>query len=366
MKLNLAALLSIIVFAATLTGAHFSHAAEGFQLRYGMAGSLGAEMFLPPEQTGPAVGLVETWSDIKKVTGNDGNTLTRIVPGGIVPLPAPTPSSFFPTYGPSIVNIDASGTQAQTNFVLRYITPGFYGGGRVALGFTIPYATKSQSFAAVGLTPSLNWNAAVPGATRAAVGAQFDSGYQSSLASQAASESGRVSNIGDAEFQMGWLYGQGKLRVLASASLVAPTGKYDSAPGPDIGFGNYYTLRPAVQVVYFSTEKIAIAGKLTVGLNSRNKDNDLRSGNWVGLEAAAGYFTSLGPVGVQVIRVQQYQDDSNNPWGANRLRSTSAGVFFITRIPVLEASLTGQFMKTIDSRNAKHGSYTQLRLIKWF
>ena len=40
--------------------------------------------------------------------------------------------------------------------------------------------------------------------------------------------------------------------------------------------------------------------------------------------------------------VRQVQDDTGNPWGASRLSSPNAGVFFTTKIPVVDAALTVQ------------------------
>jgi hypothetical protein len=77
--------------------------------------------------------------------------------------------------------------------------------------------------------------------------------------------------------------------VLSGASLVLPTGKYSATTGPDIGVGNFTTLHPTIQVAYLPTPDIGIATKLSLGLNTRNRDNDLRSGNWVGLVLAAVY-----------------------------------------------------------------------------
>lgn len=77
-------------------------------------------------------------------------------------------------------------------------------------------------------------------------------------------------------------------------------------------------------------------------------------------------MTPIGVIGVHGVHVQQYQDDSNNPFGPSRLRSTNAGVFLTTLIPGLDAALTVQYMTTTASRNAKHGDFTQVRLIKVF
>ena len=64
--------------------------------------------------------------------------------------------------------------------------------------------------------------------------------------------------------------------------------------------------------------------------------------------------------------VQQTQADSNNSFGASKLMSTNVGAFFTTKVPVVDAILTLQYMATVDSRNARAGSYSQARLIKLF
>lgn len=341
-------------------------AAEDFQVRYNIAGSLGGEVFAPPDQAGLAVGAAMTFIDIDKVTGDDGNRLKRVVPGGTVPLPPPTPGALYPTYGANVAEVDARGKLRLYNLGFGYVTTERYGGGRLVLGANVPYGVKTQTFGVIATTPALQWNPAVPAATQAVVQAQFNASYQAGLAAQAAAQGGEVSGIGDVELQGGWLYVADRLRVLAGASLVLPTGRYSPSSGPDIGFGNFYTLRPAVQVGYLFTPDLAGAAKVTLGLNTKNRDNDLRSGNWVGLEGALAYKTAIGAIGIHTVLVRQVQDDRGNAWGDSRLSSSNAGLFFTTKVPGLDAAVTAQVMKTFDSRNAKSGSFTQLRVIKVF
>ncbi|WP_326542525.1 transporter [Pseudorhodoferax sp.] len=352
--------------AVLAAGCASAQAAEDFQLRYNLAGSLGGEIFAPPDLEGLAGGIALTRVDIRKVTGDDGHRLTQTVPGGTVPLPAPTPSALYPSYGPTTGRIDARGSLLQWNLALAWLSQARYGGGRLALAVNLPYATKKQGFGADAATPALNWHPAVPAATQAAVQAQFGAQFQRGITDQLAAEGGRVSGIGDLELHAGWRHADAQLRVLAGASLVLPTGRYDAQAGPDIGFGNFYTLRPVAQVVYLPRPDIALAGRVTVGLNTRNHDNELRSGNWASLEVAAGTMTRLGPIGVHVLQAQQFQDDSGNRWGTSRYRSTNAGLFWTTRIPVVDAVLTLQYMATLQSRNAKHGTYSQVRVSKTF
>lgn len=357
--------IATITCCAALVCARPSQAAEGFEVRYNIAGSLGGEIFAP-DQSGWLGGIALTRIKVNKVTGNDGQPLSTTIPGASVPLPAPTPAALYPSYDAGTAHVDGTGTMTQANLVLGYITPERFGGGRLAFGVNLPYARKKQNINTSAATPALNWNPAVPAPVQDAVAAQFNTQYQSAVAAQAASMTDEVTGIGDVELQAGWLYMEDKVRVLAGVSLISPTGKYDIGPGPDIGTGNFYTLRPAIQAAYLPTPNLGFAGKVTLGLNGRNKDNDLRSGNWIGLEAAAGYKTPIGIVGLHTVHIQQYQDDDNNPLGASRLRMTNAGVFFTTLIPGIDAAVTLQYIATTASRNSKHGDFTQVRVIKVF
>ena len=358
--------LALAALGAGLACAHTAHAAEAFQLRYNIAGSLGGEIFGAPDRSGLAAGVA--WTDIliDKITGADGHALTSTLPGGTVALPAPTPAALYPSYGATTAAVDARGSQRQWNLAFGYVTSDTYAGGRFAFGINVPYATKKQTIDISATPPQLQWNPVVPAATQAAVQAQFDTKFGNGLAAQSAASTGQVSAFGDTDIQFGWLHAGEQWRMLAGASLVLPTGQYATGPAPNIGFGNFYTLRPAFQAAYLPTPDIAFSGKVTVGLNTRNKDNQLRSGDWIGLEAAAGYKTALGPIGVHSVWVQQTQGDSRNSFGASKLMSSNVGAFFTTRLPVVDAVLTLQYMATVDSRNARSGTYSQARLIKLF
>lgn len=350
---------------AALAGAGHANAAEGFEPRYNLAGSLGGELFAPPDQTGWAAGVAATHIRIDKVTGDDGKKLTQTVPGGAVPLPG-APAALYPSYGAGNAVIDGTGTFDRWDLGLAYLTPERIGGGRLVFVLDVPFARKRQSIVAGAQSPVLNWAPGVPGAMQTAVQEQFSTQYQAGLGAQGASASGDVTGIGDVEMQFGWQYVGAQVNVLAGASLILPTGKYDAGPAPDIGAGNFTTLRPAMQIGYLPTPDVALGAKLSLGLNTRNRDNHLRSGNWAGLELAAGYKTPIGIVGLHALHLRQYQDDDNNPLGASRFRSTNAGAFFTTKIAPIDAIVTIQYIGTTQSRNAKDGKFTQIRLIKLF
>jgi hypothetical protein len=349
---------------ALLAGSAASaHAAEGFEPRYNLAGSLGGEIFAPPDQTGWAFGAAATRVNVRRVSGDDGKDLTLPVPGGTLAVPG-LPDALQPSYGPGRATVYGHGAMTRWDVALGYLSTEQYGGGRLVFAFDLPLIRKDQQIGLGGATPSLTWPGPVPPVVQAGVTGQFDAQYQAGLAGQGTASSGKLNGVGDAELMAGWQFVGEKWRVLAGGSLILPTGKYDADPKPDAGTGNFRTLRPALQLAYLPTPKVALGAKLSLGINSRNRDNQLRSGNWFGMELAAGYKTPIGVVGVHALRVQQYQDDENNPFGNSRFRSTNAGAFFTTVVPGLDAVLTLQYIDTISSRHAKHGSFTQLRLIK--
>jgi hypothetical protein len=345
-----------------------AHAAEGFVVRYSLAGSLGGEIFAAPDHAGLIGAIALTSVDIKKVTDDNGNALKVTSPGGTVPVPG-LPAPFLPTFSPNAVSVKATGQLTQWNLALGYITTEKYGGGRMVYGFNLPYLSKkTQSFTPDAKTPALNFpNPAIPGpAGEAAIAQQFGAQYQGAVTKLANQEAGEVSGMGDAEVALGWLYSNSQWRVQTGASLVMPTGHFDAAPGPDTSDGKFYTLRPSVQVTYLPKPDIALAGKITMGFNTKNRDNNVRSGDWASVEGAVGYMTRLGPIGVHMLHVRQYEDDVNNPYGTSRFRSTNAGVFWTTKIPVIDTIATLQYMTTTSSRNAKSGDFIQLRLVKVF
>jgi len=311
------------------------------------------------------VGLATTYAPVQKVTGDDGKALTLPVPGGTLAVPG-LPAALSPGYDAGSSTLDGHGNMERQDLAVAYLTAERYGGGRLVFVLDLPYARKYQSITLRGAAPALNWPAPLAPQLQAAVAGQFTAHYQGALAAQGSSATGVTEGVGDAELMAGWQYVGEQVRVLAGASLVLPTGKYASDPQPDIGEGNFKTLRPALQLAYLPTPQVALAAKVSLGLNGRNTDNHIRSGNWFGVELALGYKTDIGVFGLHALRVQQYQDDDQNPFGPSRLRATNAGVFYTAQLPRLDTIVTVQYIDTTASRNSKQGSFTQLRLIQLF
>ncbi|MEJ7931153.1 transporter [Ramlibacter sp. AN1015] len=341
-------------------------AAEGFQVRYNLAGTLAIEMFRPVARPGWVGGLTFSHADIRKITGPGGDPLTLAVPGGTVPLPAPAPPALYGTYGPTTAQVHATGRLRQWNLMLGYLTAAPPESGRWLLGVNLPWGVRDQVYRLSNGAPPVQWQAAVPAPARAAAGARFNASYAAALEAAGAAETGEATGFGDLELQTMWVRTGDRLRIATGAALVLPTGKYDAAAGPDISLGDFTTLRPSVQATWHASAAVDIAAKLLAGINSRNDDSGVRSGNWVGLEGAAGWRSPIGVLGVQAVRLQQVQDDSGGRFGANRFRSTTAGLFYTVPVAVIDGAFTVQYASTVASRNARHGSFLQLRLISGF
>ena len=334
-------------------------AAEGFQVRYNLAGSIGPEIFSKPSASGFVGGVVQTSIRIDKITGDDGNNLKVDVAGGKV-----TGTPF--TYGASKPVVAAEGSLDTSTFVIGYIGNESGSGVREIYGFNVGYGHKAQSFKLSGQTPSVNFPNGTPGGTQSAVNAGLNTSYQKGIAGMAAAETGSTDGFGDAEFTFGVASTNGDMRVVTSVTLITPTGGYNSAAGPDIGYGNFYTVRPSIQATYKTSENFGLGAKFTLGLNTNNTDNGVKSGDWFAYEAGGSYMTRLGPIGVQLIHIEQYDGDTGNSFGSSKLQTTNAGVFFTTKIPTLDIIVTGQFASTLDSKNSKSGTFGQLRLSKLF
>lgn len=357
-----------ICLLLALSSADSAMAAEDFRVRYNLGGTLGGEIFGPLPEAGWIGAFTLTRVEGKKITGDNGQDLTTVAPGGSLALvPGGTPLD--PAYPANPVTLKTSVRADVGALAMAYVHDDRFAGGRLMLSGVVPLVQIATRTTPVAGTPALNWPVAgAPDpATRAAVEGGFAQSYPAQIQALASGGNASSSGVGDVELAVNWLHGQGPWKVMAGTALVLPTGKYSATPGMDPGFGDFYTLRPEARITYQPDDRWAFAGKAVWALNSRNRENQLRSGNWYGLEAAAGYMTPLGPVGLHAIHIQQYQDDRSNPqFGASRFEMDGVGAFWTTRIPVVNVAVSLQHMVTTRSRNALHSHFTQLRLVKSF
>jgi hypothetical protein len=359
-----------------------AQAAEGYKLRQSPVGLFGGEMAASADNPGffgTASLSITTIDHIVDNNGNDIGVLARSVP-----LPTGTPTGGKVPNGSFTLNVPA-GTiafnqdQTQLNLAGGYITETQYGGGRWAFAVNLPLIKQSRTFvptqAAGTVSPS---SAALPAALQGAVAtiaAAANAQVQAAVAATAAPQNADVTGIGDTELSAVWLSQQDRLKIAAGVSLFVPTGEYDKNRGPNPGFGNFYTLRPGVAVSYSLNPNhtdsswdsgVTIAGRVSFGMNTVNKDTDYRTGNFVYLEGGVVKVTGNWAFGANLLAIQQVTDDSGSGAATSpgRYRNYGAGPFLSYKLPGQDAGFNFHYSQNFGSVNALVSHTWQLRFIK--
>lgn len=373
-----------------LSAATSALAADGFKLRFPISGTLGGEIVAPLPSEGWVGSMAITDINVDKVVGNDGNTLslsqvkTFTGPAGS-PLAGKT-ASYTST---ALLDIKQRATQA--NMTLARLLSSDVQGGKLALAINIPYSLSFDTDAKfIGATPTLgqlspqitvlpppnNGPAYIAGANaqlQTAAQTAFSGPYQAGLATQGQAGSVNTAGLGDIETSLLWEKTVDKFKIVGGATLALPTGNYSYTEGvmkPNIGFGKYYTFRPGVGVAYTASENVTLGARGSLGFNTENTTNKVRSGDFYVIDLAAAFKTPVGVFGPHVTMLRQYTDDKTNgqigALGANRVSITGAGAFATVPLKSIGAGLNLSFMKTIDARNSLSGSFVQARLSKAF
>ena len=369
---------SACVGTALFAIAGHAYAADGWKLRFPLSGSLGGEIAAKQLTPGLYGSVVATQVEVDKVTGGDGNALTIALPPGELNMAVtgPPPKSIAINVSSSYsgaATVAVKQSQTVSNVVLGYLTETEYAGGRLNMTVNIPYISLNRKFSLSSDPPQLApLISSVPAAQAYISGKQtetqekFALKYQAQLAANSTAASGSAADLGDMEVTGAWVRQTDDMKIIVGATLAMPTAKYDKNSDFNTGFGNYYTLRPGVAVSGRASEDLTLGAKVSLGLNSPNNDNGVRTGNFWGLDLAAAYLTPIGVFGPHLLQVTQYEDDQGGNFGGNRFSATGAGVFYTTLIRPINAGLNFSYMQMLDSRNALSGSFVQIRLTKAF
>jgi hypothetical protein len=350
-------------------------AADGMKLRFPLTGTLGAEIIAPLDHPGPFVSLIFTQIEVSKATGSDGNTLTSSQAGATPPTDVLGDGILRSASYTATVKSDAKQSQSVGNLVLGHLSQEEYLGGRLSLIANLMFSRIKLNTSLSGATPTLGtlspsigapYPAGTAEATQAGVQAGFAAGYPGGLASQSAAASGTASDLGDMEITAAWVQARDNLKIMVGATLALPTGQHNKDKAYNVGFGNFYTLRPGVAVAYKANDVLTLGVRASLGLNTTNQDNQVRSGNFAGLDLAAAYLTPVGVVGVNLLKVAQYQDDTGGTLGANRFSATAGGIFLASMIPALNTGINLSYTQMLQSRNAMSARFFQAVLTKAF
>ena len=378
---NAASCLALIVTGIS------AHAAESSKLRQSPVGAFGGEMAASTDNPGFFGTAALSVTDIYKVVDANGNGITPPVPSSVPLQTGPATGGAVPsgTYSLSLPtgSIDFSQTQTQVNLLGGYLTESTYNGGRLAFAVNLPLIKQSrtvilsQPLGTVSPTP----NAALPAALRGAIGAVANATNAQIQAQVAASartpvvQNADVSGFGDTELSMLWIHHKDRLKVAAGVSLFVPTGMYDKARGPNPGFGDFYTLRPGVALTYSLNPNhtdaawdagVTVAGRVSFGINTSNKETNYRSGNFVYAETGLIKVINNWAFGANLLAIQQVTDDSGTgaPANGSRYKNYGAGPFLSYKIPGQDAGFNLQYSQSFGSRNALMSKTLQLRVIK--
>jgi hypothetical protein len=367
-----------------LTAASSALAADGFKLRFPISGTLGGEIVAPLPSEGWVGSMAITDVNIDKVAGSDGNALS-LSQAATFTGPAGTALAGKTAAYTSTAVLDYKQRQTQANMTFARLLSSDVQGGKLALAINIPYVVSLNTDAKfVGATPTLGalnpqvtsypspaQNAGANAQLQAGAQTAFGPGYQANLTSQGQAASVNTSGLGDIEASVLWEKTVDQFKIVGGATLALPTGNYSYVPGtmkPNIGYGKYYTFRPGVGVAYTASENVTLGARGSLGFNTQNTENKVRSGDFYVIDLAAAFKTPIGVFGPHMTIMRQYTDDTggNVALGGNRVSLTGAGAFATFPIASIGAGLNLSYMKTIDARNSLAGSFVQARLSKAF
>ena len=379
-----------------------AHAAENFKLRQSPLGSFGGDIATPADKPGFFGTASLTQANIEGIKGPTGEAYTK--PTGVTNLSltqlaaatgntalagviASAPGvalglgSTRVTFDNTVVDLKQD--QTVINLAFGYLTETKYSEGRIAFVANVPLLKQSRTLL---LTPS---NVRFPDpatslAAQAAISGQLNPANV--LAATAASNkaTGEAAGLGDTELSTVWVRHTGPLKVAAGISVFVPTGKYnaesDAASQANPGFGNFYTIRPGVAFTYNLNPSqaqqdwdagVTIAGRVSYGVNTVNKDTLYKSGNFIYSEAAVVKVSGDWAVGMNVFSTQQVTDDTYSGTDLTKLvngryKTLGGGPFVSYKIPGTDAGLNFQVNNNFQGRNAINVKSYQLRLIKAF
>lgn len=373
---------TVLCLALALAGIQ-ADASENYRSRQSPVGAFGGEIAAPADNPGLFGTAVLTSVDIYKVVDSSGNNIT--VPGLTVPLPTATPTGGAVPNGTYNLNvpagtIDFRQSQTQLNLMGGYLTESTYADGRLAFAVNVPLIKASRTFVAtqaagtVSPTPGAPLPAPLIGAVNT-IGAAANAQVQASIAALTAAQNQDVTGMGDTELSMVWVRHRDRLKVAVGASLFVPTGQYDKTRGPNPGFGNFYTLRPGVAVTYSLNPDhaasswdsgVTLAGRLSYGINSTNKDTSYRSGNFVYAEGAAIKVSGNWAFGANLLTMRQVTDDTGSgvPADGNRTKYNSIGPFLSYKLLGKDAGFNLQYSHTFGGHYTQVLNAIQLRFIK--
>jgi len=398
-KKHSAIVISTLAWGGVIACGMNAHAAENFKLRQSPLGSFGGDIATPADKPGFFGTASLTQANIEGIKGPTGEAYTK--PTGVTNLSLTNLAALKqdarinaalasnPALGPMQVTVDntkVSLKQDQTvvNLAFGYLTETKYSEGRVAFVANVPLLKQSRTLL---LTPSpVSFSPSQPqyASARPTVSGLLNQANINDANDKSNLATGDATGLGDIELSTVWVRHTGPLKVAAGVSVYVPTGKYnavsDANSQANPGFGNFYTIRPGVAFTYNLNPSqaqqdwdagVTIAGRVSYGVNTVNKDTLYKSGNFIYSEAAVVKVSGDWAVGMNVFSTQQVTDDTYSGTDLTKLvngryKTLGGGPFVSYKIPGTDAGLNFQVNNNFQGRNAINVKSYQLRLIKAF
>jgi hypothetical protein len=254
--------------------------------------------------------------------------------------------------GPLALKVDAKVRADVLVPRVTYITEQIVADGRLGFSATLPVVHQ---------TTEVRLRTTLP----AGLPAQQVAMANALLAQQGAARSGSHTGLADAELAAFVDWAQDESRVVAGLAVNAPTGDYDRDRVVNTGTGKYWTLKPLLAASRVWENGMSLGLRATYSFNTRNRDTDVRSGQYLHLDWSGLYRANdRWSVGLQGYALKQFTKDSGPGVAAdgNKVQAYSAGpvVAYIAESGAWAVDV--KVMQEFSVRNRPEGQLAWVRL----
>lgn len=221
--------------------------------------------------------------------------------------------------------------------------------GRLGLSMTLPYIQSE-----VRVTPAFSGPPAAIAAVAPLVNAQ------------AQARSGSRDGLGDMEIAPFVDWQDDISRMTFAMAVVAPTGDYDKNRPVNPGAGNFWTLRPVLSIARVTENGWELGLRNTYSVNTRNRDTDYTSGQYLHSDGSALYTVKDGlRLGIGGFAVIQTTGDRGTgaPSNGNKARVFGLGPALSWQNDSGRVGLEFKVLEEFGARNRPEGTVAWGRLI---
>jgi hypothetical protein len=307
-------------------------------LTYAATAAFCNELFISVP-AGDYLSATAAYSVANKLVGDDGNNFSQSQRVGAFNVP---------------INVQFKQTQKTVNLRYLHVFKDEYAGAMLGFTFVGGYIEKSRQ---VGLFPQYP----TPGPAQAARNA-----LQGSLSNSAAQQSISSDGLSDAEVGAVMTWDFEKSKLAASIGVSLPIGSYDSNRFVNAGFGNFYTVKPSIAYGYVFDNGLQLGGRLLYGANTRNKDTNYKTGDFLIADVVAMYKVGTFNLGLNLYQTQQLSSDNGFGVAASGNKIKLNGTGLTTALPTDFGGIEFKYIQDLSGKNTRLGKTFSVRLTKIF